>query len=64
MTITETTVDIATPTGPMRCMVLRPAEEGRKFPGLVLAFTAFHPAAGLRFLRNTAQLLHPIRIRG
>ena len=36
MTITETTVDIATPTGPMRCMVLRPAAEGRKFPGLVL----------------------------
>src|ERR1035438_974254 len=42
MTITETTVDIATPTGPMRAMVfcpneaLRPAEEGRKYPGLVL----------------------------
>jgi len=36
MTITESIVDIATPTGPMRCMVLRPAEEGRKYPGLVL----------------------------
>jgi carboxymethylenebutenolidase len=36
MTITESIVEIATPTGPMRCMELRPAEEGRKFPGLVL----------------------------
>src|ERR1700685_4176291 len=36
MTITEAAIEIATPTGPMRAMVLRPAEEGRKFPGLVL----------------------------
>jgi carboxymethylenebutenolidase len=35
MTITETAVEIATPTGPMRAMVFRPAED-RKYPGLVL----------------------------
>ena len=36
MTIAETTVEIATLTGPMRAVVFRPAEETRKFPGLVL----------------------------
>ena len=35
MTITEETVDIPTPTGPMRCLVCRPAAGGR-YPGLVL----------------------------
>src|SRR6202167_6836247 len=35
MTITEGPVEIATPTGPMRAIVFRPAEEARKFPGLV-----------------------------
>ena len=36
MTIIESIVEIPTPTGPMRSMVLRPSEEGRKSPGLVL----------------------------
>ncbi len=36
MTVAETTVEIATPTGPMRAVEFRPAAEGRKFPGLVL----------------------------
>jgi carboxymethylenebutenolidase len=36
MTIAETTVEIGTPTGPMRAVLFRPAEETRKFPGLVL----------------------------
>jgi carboxymethylenebutenolidase len=35
MTITESTVEISTPTGPMRCMVFRPAEANRKYPGLL-----------------------------
>jgi carboxymethylenebutenolidase len=35
MTVTETTVQIATPTGPMRALVFRPSEAGR-YPGLVL----------------------------
>jgi carboxymethylenebutenolidase len=35
MTITDATIEIATPTGPMRAMVFRPADAG-KFPGLVL----------------------------
>lgn len=35
MTITESAVEIPTPTGPMRSVVFRPAEEGRKYPGLV-----------------------------
>ena len=35
MTITESVVEIATPTGPMRCLVLRPADTSRKYPGLI-----------------------------
>ena len=34
MTITESVVEISTPTGPMRSMVFQPAEHG-KYPGLV-----------------------------
>jgi carboxymethylenebutenolidase len=37
MTITESVVEISTPTGPMRCLVLRPADESRKYPGLVFS---------------------------
>jgi len=35
MTITESVVEISTPTGPMRSMVFQPAASG-KYPGLVL----------------------------
>lgn len=35
MTITESAVEIPTPTGPMRSLVFRPAEDHRKYPGLV-----------------------------
>lgn len=35
MTITESVVEITTPTGPMRSIVFRPAEHDRKHPGIV-----------------------------
>jgi carboxymethylenebutenolidase len=36
MTIVESAIEIATPSGPMRAMLFRPADGSRKFPGLVL----------------------------
>src|SRR5579863_2045677 len=45
MTITEAPIEIATPTGPMRAIVFRPAEQARKFPGLVLFSEIFQISA-------------------
>ena len=47
MTITETSVDIATPTGPMRALVFRPAANG-KYPGLVLFSEIFQITGPIR----------------
>jgi carboxymethylenebutenolidase len=47
MTITETTVEISTPTGPMRAMVFRPEEKGT-YPGLVLFSEIFQITAPIR----------------
>ena len=48
MTITEAEVEISTPTGPMRSIVFRPAEEARKFPGLVLFSEIFQITGPIR----------------
>jgi carboxymethylenebutenolidase len=48
MTTTETAVEIATPTGPMRALVFRPAEDIRKFPGLVLYSEIFQITGPIR----------------
>ncbi len=48
MTTTETEIKIATPTGPMRAIVFRPAEEARKFPGLVLFSEIFQITGPIR----------------
>ncbi len=43
-------VDVATPTGPMRTSVYRPAADGAKFPGLVLFSEIFQVTAPVRRL--------------
>ena len=54
MTIKESeTVDLATPTGPMRAAVFRPSDEGR-YPGLVFYSEIFQITAPIR---RTASLL-------
>jgi carboxymethylenebutenolidase len=47
MTITEASVDIATPTGPMRALVFRPAASG-KYPGLILFSEIFQITGPIR----------------
>jgi carboxymethylenebutenolidase len=47
MTINETSVEIATPTGPMRSLVLRPAAE-KKYPGLVMYSEIFQITGPIR----------------
>ena len=44
MTVTESTVELSTPTGPMRSMVYQPAEQG-KYPGLILFSEIFQITA-------------------
>lgn len=51
MTITESIVEVPTPTGAMRCLVLRPADETRRYPGLV-------------FYSEIFQITEPIRRTG
>src|SRR5258707_15286646 len=54
MTIKDSeTVDLSTPTGPMRSAVFRPADEGR-YPGLVFYSEIFQITAPIR---RTAALL-------
>jgi len=48
MTITEAALEIATPTGPMRALLFRPAEEARKLPGLVLFSEIFQITGPIR----------------
>jgi carboxymethylenebutenolidase len=48
MTVTEAAIEIATPTGPMRAMVFRPAEESGKFPGLVFFSEIFQITSPIR----------------
>jgi carboxymethylenebutenolidase len=52
MTITETTVEISTPTGPMRAVVFRPEsvdqDGNRMYPGLVLFSEIFQITAPIR----------------
>ena len=47
MTITEATVEIATPTGPMRAIVFRPAAGG-KYAGLLLFSEIFQITGPIR----------------
>ena len=47
MTVTESTVQISTPTGPMRTIAFRPAAPGR-YPGLVLFSEIFQITAPIR----------------
>jgi carboxymethylenebutenolidase len=47
MTITETEVQIATPTGPMRAVVFSPADK-REYPGLVLFSEIFQITGPIR----------------
>ncbi len=47
MTVTEAAIEIATPTGPMRALVFRPAANG-KYPGLVLFSEIFQITGPIR----------------
>ncbi|HVW83854.1 MAG TPA: dienelactone hydrolase family protein [Bryobacteraceae bacterium] len=53
MTITEESVDISTPTGPMRSLVSRPSAKGQ-YPGLLLFSEIFQITGPIR--RTAAQL--------
>lgn len=53
MTAVEETLEISTPTGPMRCLVSRPAADGR-YPGLVLFSEIFQITGPIR--RTAAQI--------
>ena len=44
MTVTESTAEISTPTGPMRSLVYQPADRG-KYPGLILFSEIFQITA-------------------
>jgi carboxymethylenebutenolidase len=48
MTVTEAAIEIDTPTGAMRAILFCPAEEGRKFPGLVLFSEIFQITGPIR----------------
>src|SRR5580765_1903246 len=47
MTIKEESIDLPTPTGPMRTYILRPTAEG-KYPGLVLFSEIFQVTGPIR----------------
>src|SRR4051812_17004162 len=47
MTIKEETIDLPTPTGPMRTFILRPAADGR-YPGIVLLSEIFQVTGPIR----------------
>ena len=53
MTLLEESIDLPTPTGPMRCAVLRPTSPG-KYPGVVLWSEIFQITAPVR--RTAAQI--------
>src|SRR5580692_6811207 len=53
MTLTEESVDLSTPTGPMRTYVFRPAAPG-KYPGIVLYSEIFQMTGPIR---RTASML-------
>src|SRR5580692_6789609 len=53
MTLTEESVDLSTPTGPMRTYVFRPAAPG-KYPGVVLYSEIFQMTGPIR---RTASML-------
>jgi carboxymethylenebutenolidase len=53
MTVTEETIEVSTPTGPMRCLLTRPAAGGQ-YPGLLLFSEIFQITGPIR--RMAAQL--------